>query len=473
MSGQQPKASLARTMGGLGALLITLSGLSPSIGVFVVGSDVLRQAGSATWLCFAAAALLGAVIANVYAELAAAFPETGGEYTIVGRVLGPAFGFAMLGLNLLTFSIGPALTALGVAAYLGALIPGLPPVPTAMVLVVLCVGISLLNIRVNAWVTGAFLAVELISLSAVAWLGFSHARRGLAPLLLHPQLLTGAGHMAPASLASLGIGAAAAIYAFDGYGSVVYLGEEVHDAPRRMAKVVFWALGLATAFMLIPMLAVLMGAPDLRALMADPAPLQGFIRTIGGEPLTRAMSLGVALALFNAMIAIALMGGRQLYASGRDGAWPARVSDAFARLHPRFNSPWLATLTLGTTSVLWCLVRQPVLLMILGDGTAAIYGCMCLAALKGRGGASAHAAYRMPAFPWLPWLAFAGLAAVAVADLFDADSRKGLAASAITIALSAGYYLLVLKPRRSWGHRGPGAVVSNPAITINSDSASV
>ena len=64
--------ALVRTMGGVGALMITLSALSPSIGVFVVGADVLHQAGTATLLCFAAAALLGVAIANVYAELAPA-----------------------------------------------------------------------------------------------------------------------------------------------------------------------------------------------------------------------------------------------------------------------------------------------------------------------------------------------------------------------------------------------------------------
>ena len=46
-------------MGGVGALMITLSGLSPTIGVFVVGADVIHQAGTGTFLCFLAAALLG------------------------------------------------------------------------------------------------------------------------------------------------------------------------------------------------------------------------------------------------------------------------------------------------------------------------------------------------------------------------------------------------------------------------------
>ena len=454
------EVGLARTMGGVGALLITLSGLSPSIGVFVVGSDVIHQAGTAAFVCFLAAALLGVAIANVYAELAAAFPETGGEYTIVGRVLGPSFGFAMLGLNLLTFSIAPAMTALGVVTYLQALAPNLPAVPTAMGLVALCMGGAILNVRLNAWITGLFLAVELASLAVVAWLGFSDPHRGLDALTLHPVFLGALGRLQPVSLASLGVGAAAAIYAFDGYGSVVYLGEEIRDAPRRIAAVVFWALGLAAVFQIAPLIAVLVGAPDLARLMASASPLPAFIRATGGPILAKVMSAGVALALFNAMIASALMGGRQLYSSGRDRAWPARLNTAFARLHPRFNSPSFATLTVGATSRMWCLVRFDVLVVLIGEGTAAIYVCMCLAALQGRrSGASAHAPYRMPGFPLLPVLALTALAAVGGADLFDPDGRKGLLASAVVIAASVLYYRLVLRRRGGWEHRGPGAAL--------------
>ena len=451
-----PRA-FSRSMGGLGALLITLSQLSPSVGVFVVGSDVIHAAGTAAFLCFLAAGLLGVAIANVYAELAAAFPETGGEYTIVGRVLGPAWGFAMLGLNLLTFSIAPAVTALGVTTYLGAISPGLPAAPTAMALVVLCMGMSVLNVRVNAVVTGLFLLVELASLAVVAALGFAHPARGLAEAALHPLVLSAGGQLAPASWAGLGVGAAAAIFAFDGYGAAVYLGEEIHDAPRRMARVMFWTLGMAAVFMLLPVLAVQVGAPNLKALIAGDSPIPDFIRTLGGPVLAKVMSLGVALALFNAMIATALMGGRHLYSSGRDRAWPRRVSAALSRLHPRFNSPWVASLTLGATSVLWCVLKLDALLVLIGDGTAAIYACMGLAALRGRSEATAHGPYRMPLFPALPILALIALFGVALADLADPDGRKGLIASAVVAGGFALYYRLVLRRRGDWAHRGPGA----------------
>jgi amino acid transporter len=445
-----------RTMGALGALFITLSGLSPSIGVFVVGADVLHQAGSATFLCFVAAGLLGAAIANVYAELAAAFPETGGEYTIVGRILGPSWGLVMLGLNLLTFSIGPAVTGLGVSAYLRGVQPGLPEVPTAMVLVALCMGVSILNVRLNALVTGLFLALELASLGLVACLGLLHPHRTIGEALA-PAMLGAAGQLQPVSLASLGLGAAAAIYAFDGYGAVVYLGEELHEAPRKIAKVVFWALGLAAVFMLAPILGALVGAPSLPRLFAAEQPLPALAADLGGPVVAQVLSLAVALALFNAMIASALMGGRHLYSSGRDGVWPKGMSAALARLHPRFNSPWIATLAIGVTSILWCFVRLDLLLILIGDGTAAIYLCMSLAALKGRKGVAAHAPYRMPLFPWLPLLALMGLLAVGLADLLTPDGRAGLLASAVVAAAAIAYYWLVVRTSGRWAHRGPSA----------------
>ena len=375
--------------------------------------------------------------------------------------LSPSAGFAMLGLNLFTFSINPAVIALGAVGYLQAVVPGLPSIPTAMALLLVCMALSILNVRLNAWLTGCFLAVELASLATVAWLGFTHPARDAVAAGLHPVMLA-SNHLAPVSLAGLGVGAAAAIYAFDGYGSVVYFGEELHAAPKLMAKVVFRALFTGALFMLVPLLAVIGGAPDLQALIADAAPVPGFVRQLGGQTLHRVMSLGVALALFNAMLAISLMGGRQLYSSARDQAWPRRVSAAVSRLHLTFNSPWVATTVLGATGVLWCLVPLDVLLIVIGEGTAAIYACMCVAAIKGRQGAAAHAAWRMPLYPLGPWLALAALLAVAVADLFDPDARKGLMATAATVVVSVGYYRLALRGREGWSHKGPSSEATLP-----------
>jgi amino acid transporter len=440
-------------MHGFGALLITISGLSPTIGVFIVGSDTLRHAGTSVFLCFAAAAVLGLAMAVVYAELSSAFPDTGGEYTILSQTLGPAWGAAALGLNLLGFVLAEPLSALGVATYLSALAPGLPAIPTAVVLVTACTLMSVLNIRINALVTGAFLAVELLALGAVAAIGLTHPHRSLAAAVLHPVMLGGHGGFAPVGLALAGASTAGAIYAFNGYGSAVFFGEELHDAPKRIAGVIILSLLIAIVTELPPLLGVLIGAPDLHVLLSAADPIPAFVAAVAGVVPAKLISLGVALAIFNTMIAIALSAGRQLYSTGRDGLWPRPANRALAAIHPRFGSPWIASLVMGAAALAGCFIDPKVLVLILGNGSVAIYTALCLATLVGRrSGATRHGVYRMPLFPVAPILALTALAAVVWFDLNDAAGLQGLAATAATVGASALYAVFVLRRKRSWVH---------------------
>jgi amino acid transporter len=216
----------------------------------------------------------------------------------------------------------------------------------------------------------------------------------------------------------------------------------LHEAPRRIARVVYMALGVAVVTELLPVLGVLIGAPDLHALLSahDPAPF--FIASVGGPWLAKLMSVGVALAIFNAMIAVALMGGRQLYGTGRDKLWPEPVSRAMTLIHPRLGSP--------------CFVDPRVLVLILGNGNVALYAGLCAAVMMGRrSGATGHAGYRMPLYPLAPLLALAALIAVVWFDLHDVEGAKGLAATAVVVIASLIYYALVLRRRAAWAYRGP------------------
>jgi amino acid transporter len=439
------ETKLERTMSGFGALLITLSCLSPGLGVFVVSSDVIKQAGTGVFICFGVATLLSFVMAAVYGELASAFPHAGGEYTILRRTLGPAWGFAVLSLNLLGFGVAQALSGLGVATYLAAVWPGLPVRATAAVLVVLVTATAVLNIRLNAALTGVFLAVELLALTLLATLGFAHGHRGLMAALMRPEVPSSMG-FSPPSLALLGAATAGAIYAFNGYGAVVFFGEELREAPRQIAGVVFLSLSIAVVAELVPIAGVLLGVPDPRALTTVAAPIPAAITQLGGAILARAMSLAVALAIFNAMIAVALVAGRQLYSTGRDGLWPRPVSQALGRVHRRLGSPWVATVTMGTAALAACLLDPHILVLILGNGSVAIYAGMCLAALIGRrSGATRHTQYRMPLFPLPPLFALGLLVGVVAFDMIDPAGRRGLAATAVTIVGALLYYALMLR----------------------------
>ena len=99
---------LRRSMRVVGTLLLTISSVTPASSVFVIVPGVITGA----LLSMVAAALLSFPIAFVYAELASAFPIAGGEYCMLGRTLGPAWGFAMLGLILIGNMLTPPFLSL-------------------------------------------------------------------------------------------------------------------------------------------------------------------------------------------------------------------------------------------------------------------------------------------------------------------------------------------------------------------------
>ncbi|MFI4936566.1 MAG: APC family permease [Caulobacterales bacterium] len=451
----QAATPLRRSLRHIGTLLITVSGITPAASVFIMGQEVIHQAGTGAMLAFAGAAFLSLTTAYVYAELASAFPLTGGEYSIIGRTIGPAGGFMALGLNIFGGALGQAVTALGLAAYLGVVIPGLPALPTALMVTVGTTLVTLLNIRLNALITGAFLVVELLALGTMTSLGVIHPHHSLAELALHPVMIAG-GALTPTPLAVIGLATAGAIYAFNGYGGAVYFGEEMYEARTRLAWVVFWSLAIAVVAEFVPITAALIGAGDLKAILSADAPLPAFLLAAGGPWFDKAVSLGVAFAIVNAMIAIGLMNARQLYCSARDGAWPLAWNRAIAAVHPRFHSPWVATLIMGASALGCCFLDLNLLVMVTGTGLVVLYAGVSLAALAGRrNGTTAHAHYRMPLFPLAPVLSLAGVAGIVLADLLDPDvGRPSLIANLAVMAASAAYYRFYLRRRGGWTLRG-------------------
>src|SRR5947209_7720324 len=115
----------------------------------------------------------------------------------------------------------PPVAALGISAVLSFVIPNLPQIPTAMLVLALGTAVSVLNIRLNAWITGMFLLVEVAALGTVAWLGFAHAQLPLALMVAHPLMAAGTS-LAPSSITSIGVATTIGIFALNGYGVAVY-----------------------------------------------------------------------------------------------------------------------------------------------------------------------------------------------------------------------------------------------------------
>ncbi|UUW92432.1 APC family permease [Pimelobacter simplex] len=437
---------LARSLTMRENIMITLSSVTPASSVFIIVPAILLGVGGASVLTLALAAVAAVLVGVCYAELSATYPVTGGEYTWAARLLGRPAGFATFLLTLVSGILIIAVIALGTGDYLGAAWSGLSGSWVGVAVIVVTTAVAALDIRTNAWVTGLFLATEVLALIVLAVLGFLHPERGIATFFSAQTMgahgLEGVGVAAVVALLPV------ALFAFNGYGAAVYYVEETKDANRTIGRVILVALAVTALVEIVPLAAVVVGAPSMEALLASDAPMNYFLLERGGSALNVVISVGIALAIVNAVIAIIIQIARLVYASARDRSWPGPVDDVLGRIHPRFKSPVNATLLVGGVAALAAaLIPLSWLITATGASVAVVYLVVGTSALRlRRPGLARSRGYRMPWWPLPPLLLIAGMVYVCVQVARDTPSQ--LAISLTTMVLGLVYYLGFIHPRR-------------------------
>ena len=212
-----------------------------------------------TWVVGGVLALCGA---TCYAELGALMPRAGGEYVYLREAYHPAVGF-MSGWASLTagFSAPIAAAALGFAAYLSTVVPGLDGVVAqkvvAALLIVAVTALHAFDTRVGGRVqTGFTIAkVALIAFFVIAGLLFgtgdwSHlATRGDGL----GQLATKDGAKAFATSLMY------VSFAYSGWNAAAYIAGEIKDPQRTLPRALLLGTGIVMALYLLLNLTFLYG----------------------------------------------------------------------------------------------------------------------------------------------------------------------------------------------------------------------
>jgi amino acid transporter len=476
--GTRYKQELSRSLSLRGNVLITLSSVTPASSVFIIIPSVLAAIAGASFVAFVASAFVGVFMAYCYAELSSAFPIAGGEYSFAARVLGKSTGFALFLMNALSLILIIGVIALGTGQYLSAAWSGANSKWVGVGVIVFSAIVAVLNIRTNAWVTGTFLVLEMAALVVLTALGFLHVSRPVSTLF-HAQTMGGSGVLQSVGWGLVAAQMATAVFAYNGYGAAVYFAEETRNAARGIAKVILWSLAITVAAELIPMTAVLLGAPDLGKLISDPAPMEYFVTARGGHTLNTVVSLAIALAIINAVVAITLQAGRTVYGSARDRAFPDPISNLLGWVHPKLQTPLPATLLVGVlAAVVASFVSLNNLIVATGATLVALYIIVALSAIVGRrNGTTANAPYKMPLWPLAPVAVILTLGYVGI-QLWKGNKWQVIIAAG-ALAVGYLYYYAYLYPRRAdrWtmpeaphdehAREEPGALLMGPALEMH------
>ncbi|MGI5448295.1 APC family permease [Streptomyces sp. CA-243310] len=430
---------LKRSIGVVGGTLLTLSCVTPASTLFVVVPDLFADLGTWAALTIAIGSLLCVGVAFCYSELGTLIPSAGGEYAMVSTLAGRLAGWLVFVLSLLVVMIVPPVIAMGTADYLAPVIDVPAPLAGAGVMLLATLA-GLLDLRANAWITGIFLVLEVIAAALVAVLGFAHSERG-ADVLVHGAVATDNGGTSPVTAMMVVSGLAIALFITQGFSTAVYLSEELENPRRNVPRTVLATLAISTAVILVPVVAITMGAPDLAVLSSGD--IGSMVTAWSNSAVGTFVSLCVALAIVNAGIVMVIQNSRVLFASARDKAWPEPVNNALSRLG-RFGSPWVATLLVGVPGAAMCFVNLDTLYGVTGVSVTGMYLLVAVAALYSRRGThGASAAWRMPLWPAVPVVLIAVFAYI----LTQQETQYLLWTGGIT-AVATLYWALYLRPRQ-------------------------
>lgn len=436
--------TLRRSITTLGSAALSVSVVAPTASVFVIAPIAIAVQGTGAFWGFVIAGVISVGMAMCWAELGSAYPIAGGNYPLIARVLGRPVGFVALGLQLVNVVVVPSEFGLGAAQFLSVIWPGENQHLVGAVIVAVLGLIAILAIRVNARVTGFFLVLELLVLTAVTILGFTHLHQPPAALI-SPYAFGVRGKSLPLTVGSLFAGVALAIYAMDGYQFPIVYSEETRGRQRNVARAIFISLAVVVLAELVPTIAVLMGAPSLSKLATAAAPMGYFVTATGGSTLNTIISLGVALAILNATLAIMVSFSRIVFSSGRDLAWPQPISSWLTAVHPRWRTPWVATaLVAAVGACLTAVSNLAALVTFSGVIVVVMYSLVALSAVISRirqRGLSRP--YRMPIWPLPPLVALAGLVIVATQQ-----TPRNVAIVACFVIAASLYYVAYLHRRR-------------------------
>jgi amino acid transporter len=448
---------LHRKLTSFGVLLLTLSCLSPVFSVYGVGSDVLLHVGTGaagTFLCGIGVAVVWAL---VYAELGSAYPYAGGDYVGVGSILGPWAGFASLTVWAVTLGPASAFLAKTIATYATDLVPAASPIIITFAALAAAVAVALLAVRTSAFVTGVFLGVEMLAVLVLIGAGLWHPVRSVAAVVLHPVALGADGAIGPVAIGAMALAGVSAAYATCGGNQAIAFGEELSEPHRHMGGVILLAGLIGALATAVPVIAVVIGAGDLPSLLKSPAPFSAFVASVAGPTAGHALSAGVILAIFNALIAQIMFSARLVFSFGRDNIFYPAVNAALATVHSGSGAPRVATWVVGAITAACCLLNDHVLVVFISGLTVYSLALVSFAVLVGRSRhLTGQAGYwRSLLFPLAPVAGLILAAVFAVADLLDADAgRPSLLILGAMIGGGLLWHHFVLRPRTGgWAPR--------------------
>ena len=377
-------ASFAKTLARREVLTLSFDARIGWSWVLLTGEWLTRAGTAGTTIAFVIGGFAVILISLTYAELAASMPKAGGEHIYTHRALGytPSFiaswAIVMAYVNVCVFESAALPTALGyifpdlAQGYLWTIAGAdvhITMVAVGMVGAIVMTAINYIGISFAAFVqtlmTFLIVVVGLIFLTGAISFDFSGTS---APLFSKGAVgILGVLVMVPALMV--------------GFDVIPQSAEEIDLPPSQIGKLLVFSVSLAAAWYIAITLAVGSALNTDQIATSGAATADAMANVWGNQLMGNLMILAGVGGILTSWNAFIIGGSRVLYALAETGMIP-RV---FAKVHPRYKTPYVAILFIGVLSCISPFFGRTILVWLVDAGSFMVviaYGMVALAFLK-------------------------------------------------------------------------------------------
>ena len=348
---EAPAAALHRSLTYWDLVLYGLAYIAPFAPLSTLGF-VWDESNGLIVLAYVLGGVCMYFTAQSYALMTEMLPTAGSVYGFARHALGTFPGFVAGWMILLDYLLIPAFVYVLIAVALETLLPGVDRSVWILALVAATTGVNWLGITVTS--RANFLAVALQVLVLVGFMALALAAlyggKGNGALTLKP-LFDASAFDAGKIFSATSI----CIMSFLGFDAVSTLSEEVQGGDRRVVGRAIIAVLVLSAVFFVALTWILGNLlPGIR--IQDPAAAVYELAAWATGPWTAAVlawTYAIVVGLSNALpmqVGVA----RVVFAMGRDRQLP----HVFARVHPRYHTPYVGMLVTAALSALVALLMK-------------------------------------------------------------------------------------------------------------------
>jgi APA family basic amino acid/polyamine antiporter len=324
-----------RALGPFDATMVVIGGIIGS-GIFINPYIVAQRLDTSGLVlgAWAAGGLIALAGAYAYAELGSIFPKAGGQYVYLRDGWHPLVGF-LYGWALLLLIESGAIAAVAItfATYALRLVgrPEAAPVPLAIAAIVALSIVNYVGVKPGSRVLNVLVVLKVAALVVIIVAG------ALAPA--SPGWWTAERASGPEVSTIVAFGAALVpiLFAYGGWQNANYIAEEI-DNPRRNLPLSLLAGTTAVVVIYVTVNVVYLRALGLEGLAGTTTPASKAAAFMFGPIGDRFVTAAIAISTFGFLDLAILAPTRVYYAMAADRVF----LPALARLHPRYQTPWIA-----------------------------------------------------------------------------------------------------------------------------------